>query len=102
MLVDKVRSGEYPSLLLAGRGFGACAHKSRAGSFLCTRLMSPREFRDELLRLSEAQDSEGVIRFYENHLGCVSQPFTPHESEDIYGLALPLALFRLLRQEMGL
>ena len=56
--------------------------------------MMPTEFRDEIMRLTAARDSEGVLCLHDSHAGALAGQLSPQEVEDVYGVALPLAHFR--------
>jgi hypothetical protein len=57
--------------------------------------MTPSAFRLEMLRLTAERDSEGVLRLYADHAEGLAGRLSPLECEDVYGIALPLAHFRL-------
>jgi hypothetical protein len=57
--------------------------------------MMASAFRDEMMRLTAERDSAGVLCLHENHAGALAGQLSQEEYEDVYGVALPLAHFRL-------
>jgi hypothetical protein len=87
-----MRSGKHPSLICLATAVRGSPRNLRWPFF---SKMTTSEFRDEMLRLTAEKDSEGVICLYESHAGALAGQLSPEQIEEVYGVALPLAHFRL-------